>query len=223
MLTLALPALTSSAEPLSILCVGAHGDDIEIGCGGTLLALTAARPVQVTWLVLSSDLQRAREIERSAATFLSAAKRSSLEIRAHRDGFLPYLGAAIKEEFEALKDRVQPDLIFTHYRHDLHQDHRLVSELTWNTFRDHLILEYEVPKYDGDLGQPNTFAPLAAATAQRKVDALRECYPSQATKRWFTADLFLALLRLRGMECHAPSGLAEAFHGRKLRLLGDRP
>ncbi len=221
MLTLHLPA--PAATPLSILCVGAHGDDIEIGCGGTLLELTAERPARVTWFVLSSDPERAREIERSAAVFLGAAEVAELEIRAHRDGFLPYLGPQIKEEFERLKDRVRPDLIFTHHRHDLHQDHRLVSELTWNTFRDHLILEYEVPKYDGDLGHPNAFAPLAAATVRRKVDALLAAYPSQAAKTWFTADLFLALLRLRGMECNAPSGLAEAFHCRKLRFLGDRP
>ena len=221
MLTLNLPA--PGSDVLSILCVGAHGDDIEIGCGGTLLELIAQRPVQVTWLVLSADPERARETERSAAMFLAGARAARLEIREHRDGFLPYVGTQVKEEFEALKDRVRPDLIFTHYRHDLHQDHRLASDLTWNTFRDHLVLEYEVPKYDGDLGHPNAFAPLAAATCRRKVDALLAGYPSQAAKKWFSADLFMALLRLRGMECNAPSGLAEAFHCRKLRLLGGSP
>jgi len=220
MLTLNLPHTES--DELSILCVGAHCDDIEIGCGGTLLELTAQRRVRVTWLILSSDPERAGEAKRSAAVFLGRAAEARLEIRAHRDGFLPYLGTQIKEEFEALKGRIQPDLIFTHYRHDLHQDHRLASELTWNTFRNHLILEYEVPKYDADLGHPNAFAVLGADTCRRKVETLLASYPSQANKGWFSADLFMALLRLRGMESNAPSGLAEAFHCRKVRFLESR-
>jgi LmbE family N-acetylglucosaminyl deacetylase len=220
MLTLNLPQVES--DELSILCVGAHCDDIEIGCGGTLLELTAQRRVRVTWLILSSDPERAREAKRSAAVFLGRATEVQLEIREHRDGFLPYLGTQIKEEFEAIKSRIQPDLIFTHYRHDLHQDHRLASELTWNTFRNHLILEYEVPKYDGDLGHPNAFAVLAADTCRRKVETLLASYPSQTSKGWFSADLFMALLRLRGVESNAPSGLAEAFHCRKVRFLGSR-
>ena len=220
MLTLNLPG--GESDVLSILCVGAHCDDIEIGCGGTLLELAAQRRVRVTWLILSSDPERGREARRSAAAFLGHAADVQLDIREHRDGFLPYLGPQVKEEFEQLKRRVQPDLIFTHHRHDLHQDHRLASELTWNTFRNHLILEYEVPKYDADLGQPNVFAALSAETCRRKVETLLASYTSQASKAWFTSDLFMGLLRLRGMESNAPSGLAEAFHCRKLRLLGSR-
>jgi LmbE family N-acetylglucosaminyl deacetylase len=221
MLTLDLPA--RATDVLSILCVGAHCDDIEIGCGGTLLELTARHRARITWLILSSDAERAGEAKRSAAMFLGGAAETRLVIKNYRDGFLPYLGAQVKDEFEALKVQVRPDLIFTHYRHDLHQDHRLISELTWNTFRDHLILEYEVPKYDGDLGHPNAFSLLSANTCQRKVAALLESYPSQAAKKWFSADLFMALLRLRGLESNSPSGLAEAFHCRKLGFLWDRP
>jgi LmbE family N-acetylglucosaminyl deacetylase len=220
MLTLNLPGKESDA--LSILCVGAHCDDIEIGCGGTLLELAAQRRVRVTWLILSSDPERERETRRSAAAFLGDAADVQLEIREHRDGFLPYLGSQVKEEFEKLKSRLQPDLVFTHHRHDLHQDHRLASELTWNTFRNHLILEYEVPKYDADLGQPNVFAALSADTCRRKVETLLASYKSQASKAWFSTDLFMALLRLRGAESNSPSGLAEAFHCRKLRFLGSR-
>jgi len=147
---------------------------------------------------------------------LRRATSAQIVIKKFRDGFLPYEGGLVKEAFEELKHEVSPDLVLTHARSDLHQDHRLVSELTWNTFRDHLILEYEIPKYDGDLGAPNVFVPLSESLCQRKIDALLASFPSQAGRRWFTEDLFRALLRLRGMECNAPSGYAEAFYGRKL-------
>jgi LmbE family N-acetylglucosaminyl deacetylase len=208
----------------TLLALGAHSDDIEIGCGGTILTLLRRyAKLRVWWVVLGASGPRAAEAEASAREFLRGAGAGRVIVKGFRDGFLPYTGVEVKEFFEELKREVSPDLILTHQLHDRHQDHRLACDLTWNTFRDHLILEYEVPKYDGDLGQPNTFAPLPAATARHKVDALVASYPSQAARRWFAPDLFLALLRLRGMECNAPSGLAEAFHGRKLRLLGDQP
>lgn len=204
--------------PLRVLCLGAHCDDIEIGCGGTLLALQERHELEISWVVFSSSEVRAAETERSAAAFIGEGPGRSLRILEHRDGFLPYVGAAVKDDFESLKRRVSPDLVFTHTRADLHQDHRLVCELTWNTFRDHLVLEYEIPKWDGDLGQPNTFVVLEESLARRKAALLVEHYASQAGKRWFTEDLFLALMRLRGMECGAASGYAEAFTTRKLGL-----
>lgn len=205
-------------QPLRVLCVGAHCDDIEIGCAGTVLALTEQMDVSVYWVVLSSDTERRREAQHSADILLAAAKERRVSIDAFRTSFFPYIGDAIKGRFEALKDEVSPDLVLTHYRHDLHQDHRVVSELTWNTFRDHLILEYEIPKYDGDLGTPNVFVPLEAEACQRKVDHILRCFTTQHDKHWFSENLFLALARLRGMEAHSPSGLAEAFYGRKVVL-----
>jgi LmbE family N-acetylglucosaminyl deacetylase len=209
-----------SRPALSVLCLGAHADDIEIGCGGTILTLTAHHDVTVHWVLLSADGERRREAETSAQLFLARAKERYVSIASFRTSFFPYDGQAIKESFEALKHAVEPDLIFTHYRHDLHQDHRLVSELTWNTFRNHLILEYEIPKYDGDLGAPNAFFPLDLETCSRKIDYILDSFATQRAKHWFTRDLFFALLRLRGMEAHAQSGLAEAFYLRKLTLAG---
>jgi LmbE family N-acetylglucosaminyl deacetylase len=202
-----------------VLCVGAHSDDIEIGCGGTLLTLLeAVQPLAVTWVVFSAAGSRAAEARQSADSFLSAAAGREVVVHDFRDGFFPYDGAAIKERFEELKSRVSPDLVFTHFRHDRHQDHRLLSDLTANTFRDHAILEYEIPKYDGDLGQPNVFVPLEAAVCRRKVDLLLSHFGTQRSKRWFTDDLFHAHMRLRGMECNSPSTFAEAFHGHKVVL-----
>jgi LmbE family N-acetylglucosaminyl deacetylase len=207
----------TNRPPRHVLCLGAHSDDIEIGCGGTVLSLMEAEPAPaVTWVVFSAAGVRADEARRSAAIFLAGAPRRQVVIHDFRDGFLPHSGARIKETFEELKATVSPDLIFTHYRDDLHQDHRLISELTWNTFRDHLVLEYEIPKYDGDIGRPNLFVPLDAATCRRKLDAILGTFRSQAGKRWFSEDLFRSFLRLRGMECNAPGDHAEAFHGRKL-------
>ena len=206
-------------SPRHILCLGAHCDDIEIGCGGTIGHLLETDPdVTVTWVVFGSNERRAKEALESAHAVLQGAKKRDIVIKGFRDGFFPYQGAALKDYFEHLKQEVSPDVVFTHYRHDLHQDHRLLSELTWNTFRDHLILEYEIPKYDGDLGNPNVFVRLDAETCRRKIANILTTFKSQAEKRWFTEDLFYAFLRLRGMEAAAPSGYAEAFYGRKLVL-----
>jgi len=202
-----------------ILCLGAHCDDLEIGCSGTIMSLLEQAPhPAVTWVVLTSDQQRAHEALSSARALLSAVQKKTIAVETFRDGFLPHHGAAVKEYFESLKTGTAPDVVFTHYRHDLHQDHRFLSELTWNTFRDHLILEYEIPKYDGDLGAPNVFVPITAETCRRKIGNLLAGFPSQTAKRWFTEDVFLALMRLRGMECNSPSGFAEAFYSRKAVL-----
>jgi LmbE family N-acetylglucosaminyl deacetylase len=202
-----------------VLCLGAHCDDLEIGCGGTVLALAGSpNPPAFTWVIWSSDATREAEARRSAELFLHGASGAQIIIKKFRDGFLPYEGGRVKDEFEELKSLVTPDLVLTHYRHDLHQDHRLISELTWNTFRNHLVLEYEIPKYDGDLGTPNVFVPLDEAQCRRKIETILASYPSQVGKRWFSEDLFRSLLRLRGMECNAADGYAEAFYCRKLVL-----
>jgi LmbE family N-acetylglucosaminyl deacetylase len=202
--------------PKRILAVGAHPDDIEIGCGGTILRLIAEHSgLEVMWVVFSSTPDRAAEGRASAAAFLEGVRTKKVLIRDYRDGFLPYSGAAVKDEFEALKREFTPDLVFTHYRGDRHQDHRLISDLTWNTWRDHLILEYEIPKYDGDFGSPNFFAPLPTRTLDRKIGLLLEHFASQRGKPWFAADLFRAVARIRGMEAAATEGFAEGFYGRK--------
>ena len=204
------------SAPKRILALGAHPDDIEIGCGGTILRLAAeVRGLEVLWVVLCSTPERAAEARAAARAFLDGIPSAKVVVRDYRDGFLPYSGAAVKDEFEALKLEFSPDLVFTHYRQDRHQDHRLVSDLTWNTWRHHLILEYEIPKYDGDFGSPNFFAPLPARTLDRKVGLLLEHFPSQARRAWFTEDLFRAVARIRGMECAAPQSVAEAFYCRK--------
>ena len=200
-----------------LLCIGAHCDDLEIGCGGTVLRLLDAAPdLAVDWVVLTSNEARAREARASAEAFLRGAREARVIVKAFRDGFLPYSGAEVKAFFEELKGLGSPDLILTHQRHDLHQDHRLVSELTWNTFRDHLILEYEIPKYDGDFGAPNLFVHLDAATARRKVELITTHFPTQHGRDWFAEETFLSVMRLRGMESRAPERYAEAFYCRKL-------
>ena len=200
-----------------LLCIGAHCDDIEIGCGGTVLTLVAAIPdLAVRWVVFTSDDTRRREAEACAAHFLRG-RRAEVRILDYRDAFLPYSGAAVKDEFERLKD-FSPDLVLTPFRGDAHQDHRLIAELTWNTFRQHLILEYEIPKYDGDLGAPGVFVPLDAAVVEDKIRHILECYKSQSDRHWFSRDLFMALMRLRAMEANAGTDQAEAFYGRKLVL-----
>src|SRR5216684_6096625 len=210
---------TDGDAALQILCLGAHSDDIELGCGGTLLKLQAEHPcVSVHWVVFSADEQRACEAHRSVGLFLKPTTRRQVVVHSFRDGFFPSLWGEIKEHFEDLKTQVSPDLVFTHYRGDRHQDHRVVSDLTWNTFRDHLILEYEIPKYDGDLRQPNLFVPLDSDVCDRKVRYILDIFKSQHMKPWFRQDTFLSLMRLRGMECNAPSGYAEAFYCRKLVL-----
>jgi len=206
--------LARGREQLRVLAIGAHSDDIEIGCGGTLLRLASeVQQLDLTWVVLSADGSRADEARAGAEAFGA----TTVEVEAYEDAFFKY-GREVKEHFEGLKARVAPDVVLTHHGSDLHQDHRLVAELTWNTFRDHLILEYEIPKYDGDLGAPNVFVQLDEEIARRKLEALQRCFPSQAGKPWFTDDVFRGLLALRGMESRAPSGFAEAFYGRKLAV-----
>ena len=201
-----------------ILALGAHCDDIEIGCGGTMLRLAANPANEITWVVFSSNRERAAEARKSAEAFLGTASNRRIVLHDFRDGFLPWAGTEVKDAFEQLKGECDPDIVITHYREDLHQDHRLVNELTWNTFRNHLVLEYEIPKWDGDFGQPNAFAALEESTCARKCEILLDAYPSQAGKPWFTADLFQAVARIRGMESRAPSGFAEAFYLRKATL-----
>lgn len=198
-----------------VLCLGSHCDDIEIGCGGTLLRLLAENQgCHVDWIVFSSTSARRREALTGARLFLQEAKSSNVVIHRYRDGFFPYLGGKIKDEFERMKGKLRPDLIFTHGRGDLHQDHRLINELTWNTWRNHMILEYEIPKYDGDLGSPNLFVPLDQGVCRKKVTYLHQAYRSQAGKHWFAEETFLGLLRLRGVESAAE--FAEAFYARKI-------
>jgi LmbE family N-acetylglucosaminyl deacetylase len=213
----ALDLAGKANTPLSVLCLGAHSDDIEIGCGGLILELLARRRrVDVDWIVFSAGGVREREARRSAALFLRRAARLRITVHGFRDGFFPYDGSDIKQAFEDLKAEVAPDVILTHCRDDRHQDHRLVSDLTWNTFRNHLILEYEIPKFDGDLGTPNCFVGLKRSTCARKVKYLNTVFASQRDKHWFSTDTFMALMRLRGLECRAADGYAEAFYTRKL-------
>jgi LmbE family N-acetylglucosaminyl deacetylase len=202
-----------------VLCVGAHCDDIEIGCGGTVLGMVEqSKSIRFYWLVLSSNPARAKEAQRSAYSFLSGARDKTVVVKSFRDGFLPYLGLPVKECFEGLKKIFEPDVIFTHCRDDLHQDHRLVCELTWNTFRNHLILEYEIPKYDADLRSPNCFVSLSDAQARKKVKTLMRHFSTQQNKQWFSEDLFYGLMRLRATEAASPSRYAEAFYCRKVLL-----
>lgn len=203
-----------------VLCLGAHCDDLEIGCSGTVMKLAAmGRPLHVTWVVFSGTDVRAAEARAAATEVLREVKHPDVVVKRFRDGFFPSLIGEIKDEFENLKRSVQPDLILTHWRQDLHQDHRTIAELTWNTFRDHLILEYEIPKYDGDFGSPNVFVALDEALVRRKIDTIVTSFPSQVGRQWFSEDLFRSILRLRGMEANAPSRHAEAFYCRKLALV----
>lgn len=209
---------SDATAELTVLCVGAHCDDIEIGCGGTLLYLKMVFPrLRFHWVVFSAAGTRGQEAAKAAELFTAGCEKD-IVLKQYRDGFLPYIGSDVKDSFEELKHRVDPDIIFTHWHGDAHQDHRLLCELTWNTFRDHLILEYEVPKYDGDMGRPNLFVPLEAPLFERKVDYLFEAFASQQGKRWFDRETFLGLMRIRGMESNSSSGYAEAFYSRKIVL-----
>lgn len=203
--------------PYNVLCIGAHSDDIEIGCGGTILKLIDTYPnLRVHWVVFGANQpRRVEEAQASAEAFLKDVQERNIVVKGFRDSYFPYNGVEIKEAFEELKD-FSPDLIFTHCRHDLHQDHRLLCELTWNTFRNHLIFEYEIPKYDGDLGVPNLFVHLDETICQRKVDTILKCFQSQAHRHWFSADTFWSILRLRGVESAASGKYAEAFYCRKI-------
>jgi LmbE family N-acetylglucosaminyl deacetylase len=209
-------SLKLGQEPLNVLCLGAHSDDIEIGVGATLLTWIAAGvPLNVHWCVLSAAGSRRQEALASAQTFLLGAKHREVEVQEFQDGYLGYRGADVKDWFESLKCRTSPDLILTHSRHDAHQDHREVCQLTWNSFRDHLILEYEIPKWDGDLSPVNTFVPITEVALERKIELLLLHFGTQRSKSWFDARTFRGLARLRGMECRAPEGYAEGFRARK--------
>jgi LmbE family N-acetylglucosaminyl deacetylase len=215
MLELQLPS-PAGRRPLRLLCLGAHCDDIDIGCGGTLLKLlSAGRKWDVTWVAFCAPAERARELRNSAKRFLRNAARSRVITHEFRDSFLPAQYESIKEAFIALKQLPDPDLIFTHHRADLHQDHRVVSELTWNAFRRHLILEYEIPKYDGGLAPTNVYVRLDKRQVEAKVKTLMDCYPSQLTKPWFTPDTFRGIMRVRGIESGGEAGWAEGFHAHK--------
>jgi len=204
-------------EPLRILCLGCHSDDIEIGCGGTILRLAKQYPrCLFDWVVFSATGVRAAEAQRAAEMFVGPGALKGPLLKSFPDGFMPFVGAEVKSVFEELKKTVSPDLIFTHNRKDAHQDHRLIAELTWNTFRDNLILEYEIPKYDGDLGQPNSFVPFSSELCEKKIRYVMDAFQSQHCKHWFQEDTFRSLMRLRGMECNSPSGYAEAFYCRKM-------
>ena len=208
---------TSKGRALKILLIGAHSDDIEIGCGGTILRLLSEyQDVEVHWVVIGSSGERDREAVASASRFLANGRKQEVIIKHFKESFFPYVGEEIKGYFEKLKKKVTPDVIFTHYRHDLHQDHRQISDLTWNTFRDHFILEYEIVKYDGDLGVPNVFVHLNGKICRKKIEIIMNSFKSQRCKDWFTRDAFLSMLRLRGIESKAPAKYAEAFYCRKL-------
>lgn len=212
--------LARSGEELSILCLGAHSDDIEIGAGGTILGLIASGVrLHVHWCVLSAGGRRSQEARASAEAFLEGAASSVVDVADFEDSYFPSDSRAIKRWMIELRARTHADVVFTHAREDAHQDHREVNQLTWNVFRDHLVLEYEIPKWDGDLGRPNTYVPLAAALLERKVELLHRHFGTQRSKDWFDRETFVGLARLRGMECRAPEHFAEAFTLRKARIL----
>jgi LmbE family N-acetylglucosaminyl deacetylase len=206
-------------ESLKALFLGAHSDDIELGCGGTILSLLEqGQELEVWWVVFAASPARRLEAERSAEMFLRGAVKKEIIVRDFKESFFPYIGSEIKACFEELKRTISPDVVFTHFRDDLHQDHRLISELTWNTFRDHLILEYEIIKYDGGLGSPNVFMHLSEEVCSKKIRYLLENFRSQRSHQWFTEDTFRAILRLRGVESNSPSKYAEGFYSRKIIL-----
>lgn len=209
------------ARVARVLCVGAHCDDIEIGCAAALLALQAhQRRLEISWVVVSGPAQRRVEAQRAMTMLVRRAARGTLTCGDFRDGFFPAEYGAIKAFFESLKRLPAPDLIFCHERNDRHQDHRIVNEMVWSTFRDHMVLEYEVPKWDGGLGDPNVYVPVSAAQMRAKLRTLMTAYRSQRHRDWFSPETFMALARLRGIECRSRSGYAEAFHARKLRFAG---
>ena len=211
--------LLCDSRPLNVLCLGAHADDIEIGCGGTLLTLlSGGRPVSVRWVVFSGDEHRAREARASAAAFLENAIDPIIELHDFTDGFFPSETGSIKAVFEQIKRGVQPDIILTHTLNDSHQDHAVIAQMTGSTFRNHLVMGYEIAKYDGDLGRPDTYIHLSETMARDKADKICQSFPTQACRSWFNPETFLSLARLRGIECNAPQGFAEAFYARKMVL-----
>jgi len=206
-------------QPLRVLCIGAHSDDIEIGCGGTLMTLMRREGLHIDWVVCSGSEKRQEEACHSAADFLGDTAHTQ-HFGTFRDGFFPYQGGEVKDFFESLKASIEPDVIFVHDRNDLHQDHRLLAELARNTWSDHLILKYEIVKYDGDLGQPHAYVALERDVVDRKIAHLMKHFGSQRSKQWFDEETFRGLMRIRGVECNSPSGYAEAFYARKMRMFG---
>ena len=214
-----LSSLTQLGRPLRLLCLGAHSDDIEIGCGGTLLSLIGMGvPLEVDWCVLSGGGDRRAEAEASARDFLVGVQRSRIHLKDFEDSYFPAQSRAIKEWLIGLRNTNQPDLVFTHSQGDAHQDHRTVRELTWNIFRDQLILEYEIPKWDGDLGRPNAYVALSAVVLEKKIELLIKNFGTQRSKDWFDQETFRGIARLRGMECRAPEAYAEAFYAPKIKI-----
>lgn len=215
MLRVNLP--TDGLGSFRLLCLGAHSDDIEIGCGGTIVRILAELPnAAVRWIIFSGDERRGAEARNSAASILENVSEKRIEVLGFRDGYFPSQRADIKDHFEVIKRDFGPSLILTHRQDDAHQDHRLLGELTFNTFRDHLVLEYEIPKYDGDLGNPNFFVPLTQRQLRRKIDTISHHFVSQRGRGWFVDETFIAMARLRGIGCNAPEGVAEAFYVRKM-------
>jgi LmbE family N-acetylglucosaminyl deacetylase len=210
----------NNSTTYKVLCLGSHSDDIEIGSGGTILQLiNFHRDIEFYWVVFSANTRRAEEAQQSANAFLENVQKKTVILKNFKESFFPFLGEQIKDFFEQIKGDFSPDIIFTHFRDDLHQDHRQISQLTWNTFRDHLILEYEIPKYDGDIGSPNCFVHLEEPVCQKKIDYILNNFASQKNKLWFDRETFLSLLRLRGVESNSPSKYAEGFYCRKMVLL----
>jgi LmbE family N-acetylglucosaminyl deacetylase len=210
--------LTHHPEGLRVLLLGAHCDDIEIGCGATIMRLKKDfKLTAVKWVVFTSNSIRREEARKCADVFLKGVSSTEVLIHDMRDGHLPFAGAKVKENFEELKG-FKPDIIFTHARHDRHQDHKLLADMTWNTFRDHTIMEYEIPKYEGDLGHPNVFVTIDVKTAEAKADAIVDGYPSQGSKQWFDKETFLSLMRIRGLECASPTKYAEGFYVSKMTI-----
>jgi LmbE family N-acetylglucosaminyl deacetylase len=209
------PTLFAQTQQPKVLCLGAHPDDIEIGCGGTLLRILEVPKAEFYWVVFSGQNPRRVEAIRSAETLLEGAI-FKIIVKEFRDSYFPFIGEKIKDYFEEIKQNFKPNIIFTHCSNDLHQDHRLISNLTWNTFRDNLILEYEIPKYDGDLSVPNMYLPISDSDVDKKIHLILDSFPSQKTKEWFSEETFRAILRIRGIESNSPSKYAEAFYCRKL-------
>jgi LmbE family N-acetylglucosaminyl deacetylase len=213
------PVVSLSNSISNVLCLGAHCDDIEIGAAGTVMELLSRNPdVHVDWIVFSSTPTRAPEARQCGDLVLAQARSRTIEVLEFEERYFPYNGSEIKRYFDKLAEACSPDIVFTHFLYDRHQDHRILCEITWNTFRDHLICEYEIPKYEGDLGRPSLFSPLSKGSVERKIQVITDTFQSQHGKSWFSADVFRATMRLRGIESNAPSGYAEAFHCRKMLI-----
>ena len=209
--------LFDSDKKPKILCLGAHSDDIEIGCGGTLLRFVEEVPnAQFRWIVFSGNKVRNKEALQSESTFLNKIQSKQIDVHTFRESYFPFIGAEIKDCFEKIKKEFRPDIIFTHYSNDAHQDHKLISKLTWNTFRNHFIIEYEIPKYDGDLGTPNLYVHLDESIVQRKINYLNNTFQTQKKKSWFSEESFRSLLRIRGLESNSLTNYSEAFYCRKM-------